>query len=50
MLKFGWKHKTLEAKAILKIKNKAGSMMLPDLKLDYKVMVIKAILYEHKNI
>lgn len=40
-------HRLKIAKAILK--NKAGILKLPDLKMYYKVMVIKSVSYWHKD-
>ena len=50
ILKFVWKYKIPQtAKTILRKKDRAGGLILPDFTVYYKITGIKTVLYWHKS-
>ena len=49
ILKFVWKHKRSQVDKDIQRKNRTESIILPDVRLQYKVTVAKTELYWHKN-
>ena len=49
ILKFVWKHKRSQVDKDIQRKNRTESIILPDVRLQYKVTVTKTELYWHKN-
>jgi hypothetical protein len=49
ILKFIWKHKSMNSQSITKQKSNAGGITIPDLKLYYRVIAIKTTWYWQKN-
>ena len=44
-----WKHKTPNSQSVLRKKNEAGGINLPEVRQYYKAAVIKTVWYWHKN-
>ena len=49
ILKFVWKHKVTQVDKDIQSKNRTDSIILPNVRLQYKVTVTKTELYWHKN-